>query len=137
MDSKIKKIIKKSKLKTIYSEFIIARLKKEDTSKLINNLSKIKNFYTLSKENKEVSLIISREDWNKVKNNFENYKTEKDFKIFYFDKNLSWNLIGFIAGITKLLAENKISAGVVSTHNKDYFLIKKSKLKKALKIIKK
>jgi len=25
------------------------------------------------------------------------------------------------------LAENKISAGVVSTHNKDYFLIKKSK----------
>ncbi|HLF53843.1 MAG TPA: hypothetical protein VI544_01570, partial [Candidatus Nanoarchaeia archaeon] len=89
MDSKIKKIIKKSKLKTIYSEFIIARLKKEDTSKLINNLSKIKNFYTLSKENKEVSLIISREDWNKVKNNFENYKTEKDFKIFYFDKDLS------------------------------------------------
>ena len=72
MDSKIKKIIKKSKLKTIYSEFIIARLKKEDTSKLINNLSKIKNFYALSKENKEVSLIISREDWNKVKNNFEN-----------------------------------------------------------------
>ncbi len=135
MNQKIKNIIKKSKLKILPSEFIIAKLRKSDNAKLINELSKIKNFYSITNENKEISLLISKKDWNKIKNNFKNYKTES-FKIFYFDVNLSWDLTGFIANIAKLLAQNNISTGVISTYNKDYFLIKKSKLNKALKIIK-
>lgn len=136
MNQKIKNIIKKSRIKIFPSEFIIVKLRKNDNFNLIKIFSRINNFYTISKENKEISLIISKKDWNSIKNNFGYYKTEENFKIFYFDINLSWNLIGFIANITKLLAQNKISVGVISTYNKDYFLIKKSKLNKALKIIK-
>ena len=49
---------------------------------------------------------------------------------------LDFSLVGVIAGISSVLAENNISVFVVSTYNTDYILIKKDNLDKAVRALK-
>ncbi len=49
---------------------------------------------------------------------------------------LDFSLIGIIAGITAVLASEKISVFVVSTHDTDYLLVKQEKAKQAVQALK-
>jgi len=49
---------------------------------------------------------------------------------------LDFSLIGIIAGITAILAAEKISVFVVSTHDTDYLLVKEDKTKQATQALK-
>ncbi len=77
-------------------------------------------------------MIISQNNWNKIKSKFKNYKIEKNYKIIAYDPYTNLNLVGFLAIISKILAEKGISINALSAYNRDYFLIKKQKSRAAL-----
>jgi hypothetical protein len=61
---------------------------------------------------------------------------EKFFKIISFETKLPFNLVGFLAYITGILANEGISILAISAYSTDHILIKENDLNRALKILK-
>ncbi|WP_019177728.1 ACT domain-containing protein [Methanomassiliicoccus luminyensis] len=61
---------------------------------------------------------------------------EKPLRIISFDTKLPFDLIGFLAYITKLLADQNISLFAISAFSTDHILMKEVYLDKAVKVLK-
>jgi len=61
---------------------------------------------------------------------------EKPFRIISFDTKLPFDLIGFLAYITKLLADQNISLFAISSFSTDHILMKEVYLDKAMDVLK-
>ena len=84
-------------------------------------------------DKKEITSIVNQNNLDK-KNII---KLDKDYKIITFDAILDFNLVGFIAKVSKVLAKEKIPLFVVSGYSTDHILIKKKYLKKAIEKLEK
>lgn len=84
------------------------------------------------KTDEENSLVCRTED---VPDN----AVERDdgWKAFRIQGVLDFSLIGILAKISALLAENKIGIFVISTFNTDYVLVKAGNYARALKVLEK
>jgi uncharacterized protein len=60
-------------------------------------------------------------------------KEESDWRIITFDLDMQFNLVGFLAYVSKILAEENISIFVLSSFSTDHILLKNTHLKAALK----
>lgn len=60
---------------------------------------------------------------------------EDGWRAFRICGELDFSLIGILAGISKILAENGIGIFAVSTYNTDYILTKEENFEKALKVL--
>jgi len=85
-------------------------------------------FATIQDKN-EITVII---DQSKIDNNEDVIKTEKDWKLLTFDMFLPFELIGFLAKISKILADEQISIFVISAYSTDHILIKEKDLSGAI-----
>lgn len=63
-------------------------------------------------------------------------KAEMGWDCLKIEGVLDFSLIGIIAGITSILAVEKISVFVISTHDTDYILIKEEKSQHAIQTLK-
>lgn len=61
---------------------------------------------------------------------------ERPFRIISFDTKLPFDLIGFLAYITKLLADENISLFAISSFSTDHILMKEAYLSKAIEVLK-
>jgi uncharacterized protein len=61
---------------------------------------------------------------------------EKPFRIISFDTKMPFDLIGFLAYITKLLADQNISLFAISSFSTDHILMKEAYLSKAIEVLK-
>lgn len=59
-------------------------------------------------------------------------EVEKGWKAFRFTGVLDFSLIGILAPVSKILAENRIGIFVISTFNTDYVLVKKENFERAI-----
>ena len=56
---------------------------------------------------------------------------EKDWKILTFDMVLPFGLVGFLAKVSKVLADEKIPIFAISAYSTDHILVKEKDLKRA------
>lgn len=84
-------------------------------------------------EKKEITLIIEQGRLNKK----EVIEIEKNWKILTFDMVLPFGLVGFLATVSKALADEGISIYVISAYSTDHILIKEKDIAKAKKKLKK
>ena len=90
------------------------------------------DFYFIGKTDEELSLVCRTE--NTPKNAVERSDGWKGFRI---QGVLDFSLIGVIAKLSGLLADNKIGIFAVSTYNTDYILVKKENFEGAAQLLKK
>ena len=90
------------------------------------------DFCFLSKTDEELSLVCESA---KVPNNV--ISKEDGFKAFRIEGILDFSLIGILAPIANILAENKIGIFAISTFNTDYVLVKKENYSKTLDLLSK
>jgi hypothetical protein len=62
-------------------------------------------------------------------------KAENGWCCLKITEKLDFSLVGIIATVTKLLAEERVSVSVVSTYNTAYFFIKQDKLGVAMQTL--
>ena len=75
----------------------------------------------------ETTVIV---DQSKV--NDENViEIENDWKVITFDRVLPFGLVGFLAKVSKILADEKISIFAISAYSTDHILVKEKDLVKA------
>lgn len=74
----------------------------------------------------ETTVIIEQSKYND-----ENIiEIEKDWKILTFDMILPFGLVGFLAKVSKILADEKIPIFAISAYYTDHILVKEKNLKK-------
>lgn len=93
------------------------------------NFSKEYTFAAITDE--EISLVCKSENAPTA------YAEREDgWRCLRIEGTLDFSLIGIIADISKILAENKIGIFVISTYNTDYVLTKANSFDKAVSLLK-
>ena len=111
-------------IKRIEQDFIVCQVK--DYS--LVNLDSEYSFIEKTDEEKSLVCITSEVPQNTI-------QRDDGWKAFRIQGVLDFSLIGILAKIATILADNGISIFAVSTYNTDYVLIKKKTIKKHWKFI--
>ena len=113
------------KIKIIDGSFSVLKLKSTD------DIDLNKEYTFAAGTDEEISLVCKSE------NAPTNYIEREDvWRCFRIEGKLDFSLIGIIADISKILAENKIGIFVVSTYNTDYVLTKADNFDNAIALLK-
>ena len=111
-------------IKRIEQDFTVCQVK--DYS--LVNLDSEYSFIEKTDEEKSLVCIISEVSENTI-------QRDDGWKAFRIQGVLDFSLIGILAKIATILADNGISIFAVSTYNTDYVLIKKENYQKALEVL--
>lgn len=120
------------KFKILKGEYYFLSINKSSFDKLPKSI----NIFSIIHEKEGVTLIIEKNKFNSIKKYIKNYKIDKDYEILTYDGSTDLAMVGFMAKVSKILAKNNISVNPVAGYYRDYFLIKKNKIKKALQLLK-
>ena len=112
------------KLKLIGGDFAVCLIQSAD------QVDWSGDFVFLSKTDAELSLVCESANVPP-----DAIAVEDGFRAFRVEGALDFALIGIIAEITRLLAEEKISVFAVSTYQTDYFLVKAGQMEQALRVL--
>ena len=88
-----------------------------------------KNVFAVITDGAEITVVAELDHGLKV------IEEEKPFRIISFDTKLPFDLIGFLAYITKLLADQNISLFAISSFSTDHILMKEAYLEKAIEVL--
>lgn len=111
-------------LKKLPYDLTVCKVKSERDINLNNE------FYFIGKTAEEISLVCVTADTP------QNATAREDgWKCFKIQGVLDFSLVGILAEISAILAENNISIFAVSTYDTDYVLVKEENFEKALKIL--
>mgnify|MGYP000223105077 CR=1 FL=1 len=111
-------------IKRIHQDFTVCQVK--DYS--LVNLDSEYSFIGKTDEEKSLVCITSEVPENII-------QRDDGWKAFCIQGFLDFSLIGILAKIATILADNGISIFAVSTYNTDYVLIKKENYQKALEVL--
>ncbi len=111
-------------IKRIHQEFSVCQV--EDYS--LVNLDSEYSFIGKTDEEKSLVCITSEVPQNVI-------QRDDGWKAFRIQGVLDFSLIGILAKIAAVLADNGISIFAVSTYNTDYVLIKKENYEKGLEVL--
>ena len=91
----------------------------------------LKNHFLISQDKDEITIVTEEK-------NIANTKYEKDvkwFKLFEFKVSIPFLAPGFLAKVSKTIADKKLNILIVSTFSKDYALIREEDFKVAVKAL--
>jgi len=89
-------------------------------------------YFFLSKTDDEISLVCEE-----ISIPVDYLKCEKGWKCLKIAGILDFSMVGILANISSILANNGISIFAISTYNTDYILVKEDKLTEAIGVLEK
>ena len=98
--------------------------------KSVADIDANREFYFIGKTDEEISLVCKTEDTPD-----NTLKRDDGWRGFRIEGVLDFSLIGILAKISGILADNKIGIFAVSTFNTDYILVKEENFEKALSVL--
>ena len=110
-------------MKLLKEKYGVCRL---DKNELIPKWAQNSDFFSITKTCDELSIVCSEDDIPIV------IKCEKDWRILKIEGPLDFSLIGILASISTILAQNEISVFAISTYDTDYILVKNKDLSNAI-----
>ncbi len=119
---KLSNLIKNCKFYIWNENFAIVKAKRTRPDAFANIIDK-----------NEITLVIEQGKVNKK----EVIEIEKNWKILTFDMVLPFGLVGFLATVSKALADERISIYVISAYSTDHILIRKKDIMKAKRKLRK
>ena len=130
MDEKLRELFAKSRLIYSKEDFLVVGL-----PGVANVAIGGEGFSVVIKERGETTLILPVEKWLELEPTLKNAKVEGPFRVLMFDAPVDWSAVGFMAEISKLLADEGVNAGAISAHTHSHLLVRSSDLEKAVKAI--
>lgn len=131
-------LLRRAKVEVAPETFYLVGLRHEDWSRLLENpeLSpRASATFMLLKDEHEVTLLLDETDWLTMRHVVRDARVEGGFRLLTFDIELDWNVVGFLAHLTRILADAQISTGALSAFSRDHLLIKQDDLGKALRVL--
>ncbi len=99
-------------------------------------LSEAEGFVSLTRDKEEITLIIAQDIWRKLEPRFPDALSQERRRLIRFDTVLDFSVVGFIAEISRALAESDISILSISTYRTDAILVHESRFDEAVNAVK-
>ena len=134
----VKELLQKTRVEVAPETFYLISLRHEGWVKLLENpeLSpRMTAPFMIFKDKFETTLLLDEIDFQTVRHAIRDAKTQGDFRLLTFDIELDFSVVGFLAEVTRILAEAKISVVAISAFSRDHLLIKQEDLSNALKAL--
>lgn len=113
-------------MRLLKEKYGVCRLDKTD---LIPEWSKDSDFFSITKTSDELSIVCFQDS---IPNDV---KCERDWRILKIEGPLDFSLIGILASISTVLAQNGISIFAISTYDTDYILVKDKDINNAVEAL--
>lgn len=136
--SKVSEILRRARVEVQPETFYLVALAHAAWLKLLENpeLSpRMTAPFMIFRDRWETTLLLDETDFQTVRHAVRDAKTEGNFRLLSFDIELDFSVVGFLAEVARILAEQQISIVAVSSFSRDHILIKQSDLSKALKVL--
>lgn len=131
-------VLRKTRVEIAPETYVLVSLRHEDWRNLLGNpeLSpRMTAPFMIFSDKWEVTLLLDDIDFQTIRYAVRDAKIEGGFRLLSFDIKLDFSVIGFMAEISRILAEANISIVALSAFSRDHILIKQMDLAKALKVL--
>ncbi|HVF55209.1 MAG TPA: ACT domain-containing protein [Pyrinomonadaceae bacterium] len=131
-------LLRRTKIEVAPSTFFVVGLRNEDWQRLLENpeLSPRADApFMLLRDGREVTLLLEEEDWRTMRHAARDARVEGGFRLVTLDIELPWNVTGYLARVTEILAAAAISVGALTAFSRDHLLIKQDDLAAALRAL--
>jgi hypothetical protein len=125
MNKNIKGIMKASTYTVCKGKYVYAKVSKIPSKG---------NHFMISKDNEEITVVTEYKNL-KYLNLVE--RNKEDYSLISLNVSIPFYSVGFLAAVSSEIAKRGMVILIVSTYSKDYIMIKRDNLEKALLVLKK
>lgn len=118
------------------TRFAVASIPLDHYSDVVASLREVEDFVSMTRDKEEITLIVAEEVWRKLAPRFQGAVAQERRRMIRFDTVLDFSVVGFIAEISRALAEADISILSLSTYRTDAVLVDESRFDDAVSAVK-
>jgi hypothetical protein len=131
-------LLRQSRVEVAPETFFLLGLRHDDWLKLLENpeLSpRMTAPFMIFRDKFEVTLLLDETDFGTIRHAIRDAKVQGGFRLLTFDVVMDFTVVGFLAEVSRILAEAGISIVAVSAFSRDHILVNQSDLGNALKAL--
>ena len=132
------KILKHTSVEVSPETFAMVSVRKEAWPKLLEDQALSPRGtapFMIFSDKHEVTLLLDEIDFGTIRHAVRDAKIEGGFRLLTFDTVMDFTVVGFLAEVTRILAEAGISIVALSAFSRDHLLVKQDDLSNALKAL--
>ncbi len=132
------KLLSRTQVEVASDPFVLISLRHEDWLRILESpeLSpRTSATYFVLRDEYEVTLLLDETDWLRIRHSARDAKVESGFRLVTLNIELGWNVVGYLALVTNILAAAGLPVGVVTAFSRDHLLIKQGDLGVALRVL--
>ncbi|MFL6253662.1 MAG: ACT domain-containing protein [Pyrinomonadaceae bacterium] len=137
-DADVHTLLSRAKVEVAPETYVLVGLRHADWARLLENpeLSpRAESNFMLLRDRFEVTLLVEESDWRAMRHAARDAKFEAGFRLVTLDVELGWDVVGFLAHVTAILAAAGVPVGALSAFSRDHLLIKQEDLGNALRVL--
>jgi hypothetical protein len=134
----VAELLRRTRVEVAPATFVLAGMRHDDWKRLLENpeLSPRADApMMLLRDAYEVTLLLEEEDWRAMRHAARDARVEGGFRLLTLDVELAWNVVGYLARVTEILAAANVSVGALSAFSRDHLLVKQDDLPKVLRAL--
>ena len=136
LSPELKKAIARTQLYTDGYDYIFLRFPLAQASAVAHWLEHIEiPFLAAVWDSFECSVVVKRTIWETTPHKLQVASASPFYKCITFNVTLAFNLVGYLASMTQLLAENHIPVMVFSAFSRDHIFVQKSDFNRAWELL--
>lgn len=131
-------LLRETRIEVVPAAFVLVGLSQQNWTRLLENpeLSpRAESVFMMFRDGREVTLLLEEADWQRFRHIVRDARTERDFRLVTLDVELPWDVVGYLARVTEILATSGIPVGALSSFSRDHLLIKQDDLGRALNVL--
>lgn len=123
-------------LYTPETRYAVASIPLAQYREVLDVAREAEGFVSVTRDKEEITFIIAQSHWQQIAPRFPQSQAELDRRMIRFDTVLDFSVVGFIAEISRALAEAGISILSISTYRTDAVLVHASQFEAAVGAVK-
>lgn len=114
------------------TRYAVASIALAHYGEVVACLREVEGFVALTRDKEEITLIVAEEAWQRLAPRFPDAAAQLQRRLIRFDTVLDFSVVGFIAEISRALAEADISILSISTYRTDALLVHEARFDDAI-----
>lgn len=135
LDDNIRRLLAETEITVHPDPFTIVSIDRSEEANARSLLFDLAPFSSLTFDVAEVSLIVKENEWSSLRNRFKKFQEEGPYRLITFDIVLDLAIVGFMAVVSRRLADEGVSIYALSTYLRDHILVKEGDCEKAVKAL--
>lgn len=135
LEAKIRRLLSEMEITLHPDSFTIVSINRSEEDKAKGIIADLGPFSSLTFDLAEVSLVVKTEQWGVLREKVEEYQEEGPYRLITFDIVLDPSIVGFMAVVSRRLADEGVSIYALSTYLRDHILVKEGDCEKAVEAL--